>query len=58
MTMKKYWELLAMAERLGIKTAVELVRFKKLHGAETNAALLDALFAKIIQNDGLKGEKA
>lgn len=55
MTIKKYSELLAMAERLGIKTAVELLHFKKHYGAETNAALLDALFAKIIQNEVRKG---
>lgn len=55
MTKKKFCELLAMTERLGINTLAELAHFKRSHGAETNEELCDALFMSVIKKEMLKG---
>lgn len=55
MTKKKFNELLAMTERLGINTFYELARFKQAHGVKTNDELSNALFMAVIKKEMLKG---
>lgn len=55
MDKKTFTQLLAMAERLGIITAAELLRFKNKHKAHSNAEMFNALFMAVIKKEELKG---
>lgn len=51
MTAKKFNQLLAMAERLGMTNALELAYFKAKNKLKTNEELLNALFQVILNNE-------